>query len=225
MLPIPPNHPEIEAVWQAVTSAGARSVAVVAPDTNQGATLLAIALARRAGLSGGNALLVETNTGRPSVARLMGVEGSPCEVYRARDGIGVLWADGCDACGTWRDPSRLSEALEDWKKEWEIVIFDTAPLLSKTGEAISGTAVASVADATIMVIKAGPTPANRVVEARTLLARSGATLLGCVLNDFENPTLLEDLERQTHKLDRFAFRTMERVRQRLRASSLLGVRI
>ncbi len=246
MIQISPYHPEIDAVWQAVFATGARSVAVVAAEPGEGTTLIADALARRAGLSAGTdmdaaparassatavlgaraALLVDLDIGRRSVGRLLGLRPAMDELVRLDAmGLGVLAHIGPAATEAWRERSTLAEQLKRWQADWSLVVLDTAPVLSGDADEIPGTTAAAAADVCLLVTLAGRTPGNRIREARDKLAAARANLIGSVLNDRDNPSLLAELERETYRFSRFFPRTMAGLRARMHRSPVLSARI
>lgn len=242
MIQISPFHPEIDAIWQAVASSGARSIAVVAAEPGEGTTLIAGALARRAGLSiaadaseGGRAegaraaaasLLVDLNLARPAVARTLGLRPRPGEIVRLDAlGFAVLADIGIAGAEGWRERVPFVARLEAWRAEWSLVVLDTAPLLSGDADAVPGSMAAAAADATVLVTLAGRTPASRVREAREKLAAAGANLIGAVLNDRDNPSLLSELDRETWRFGRMFPRQMAALRARLHQMPVLTARI
>jgi Mrp family chromosome partitioning ATPase len=237
MIQLSPFHPEIDAVWNAVAQSGARSVAIVAAEPGEGTTLVAGALARRAGLSmaadradGARSavasLLVDLNLARPAVARVLGLRPLPGEVVRLDAlGLAVLADIGVAGAEGWRERAQLASRLAAWRADWGLVVLDTAPLLSGDADIIPGATVAAAADATVLVTLAGRTPANRVREAREKLAAAGATVIGAVLNDRDNPSLLAELDRETWRLSQMFPRQMAGLRSRLHRIPALRARI
>lgn len=252
MIRLSPYDPEIEAIWRALVAANARSVAIVAAEPGEGTTLVAGAIARRAGLSGparqagpetpkrragdvaadgaaGRALpglLVDLNLGRPAVSRLMGLTPRPGEIVRLEAlGMAVLGDPGVDGAEGWREQAMIGARLAAWRQQYSMVVFDTAPLLSRDEGALSGVTVAAAADATILVTLAGRTPASRIRQARDMLNAAGVRLIGTVLNDRDNPSLRSEMERETYRLAPLLPRLMAGLRGRLRRSALLNVRV
>lgn len=237
MTQISPFHPEIDAIWHAVVMSGARSVAVVAAENGEGTTLIASALARRAGLSlaadrpdGGRSsaasLLVDLNLARPAVARVLGLRPLPGEIVRLDAlGMAVLGDIGLAGAEGWREPAQLAARLDGWRAEWGMVVLDTAPLLSGDTDIVPGTTAAAAADATVLVTLAGRTPANRVREARERLASVGANVIGAVLNDRDNPSLLTELDRETWRLIKLFPRRMANLRTWMHRVPALMARI
>lgn len=225
MTPLSPYDPEVEALWRAVDAAGARSVAVVSALPGEGTTLIAAALARRAGLSGSPALLVDLNEIRPGVGRLLGLRAQPGEIVSLPAmGLGVLAELAPKDAEQWREPAALAAQVERWAPEWGMVIFDTAPLLSRDFETIPAASIASAAQAAVMVVAAGRTPQSAIRDGRARLTSSNARLLGTVMNNRDNPSLLTELERESYRLAPMMPRLMAGLRARLRHATLLSVR-
>ena len=76
----------------------------------------------------------------------------------------------------------MSNLIEKLKKEYDIVILDTAPIKVVTDAQILSTKV----DGTILVIRARRTKKEAVIEAKNLLDKVGANIIGTVLNGVEN---------------------------------------
>lgn len=226
MTTLSPYDPEIEALWRAVEGSGARSVAVVASLPGEGTTLVASALARRAGLAGTQALLVDLNQVRPGVAKLFSVHPKPGEIVTMPAlGLAVLADAAPEDAMAWREPAALAAQAQRWAADYNLVVFDTAPLLSKVHEPIPATAVAAAAEATVLVMLSGRTAVPAIREARSRLATAGARLIGAVMNDRDNPPLLAELERETYRLAPLLPRAMANLRRRLQRATVLSVKI
>lgn len=72
---------------------------------------------------------------------------------------------------------RLRERIARWKQEYELVIFDSAPLLPVADARI----VARQVDASVVVVREGRCRRSEVTEAMSQLNSSGGVLLGMVL--------------------------------------------
>ncbi len=77
---------------------------------------------------------------------------------------------------------RFKKAMEEMKEKFDIVIFDTLPLVSF----IEGALVAANADATIVVVRAGYTPQRAVLLSIDQLEKANARIIGTVLNGIED---------------------------------------
>src|SRR5471030_437302 len=72
----------------------------------------------------------------------------------------------------------MSNLLEELKVEYDIVIIDSSPLEAVTDSQILSTKV----DGTILVLKAGVSKIESVKEAKNLLNKVGANIIGLVIN-------------------------------------------
>ncbi len=73
---------------------------------------------------------------------------------------------------------RFKDMIQDLKKEYEVIIIDSAPALAVSDALV----VAQLADAQIYVIRADSTPYQAAEHGIQRLRRVNAPLLGCVLN-------------------------------------------
>jgi capsular exopolysaccharide synthesis family protein len=78
--------------------------------------------------------------------------------------------------------SVMTALMENLKDNYDIVILDSAPLQVVTDAQILSTKV----DGTILVIRAQRTSQESVVEAKNLLDKVGANIIGTVLHAVEN---------------------------------------
>lgn len=78
--------------------------------------------------------------------------------------------------------SSMTKLIEKLKEEYDIIILDTAPLKAVTDAQILSTKV----DGTILVVRAARTKRDTVIDARNLLDKVGANILGTVLHAVEN---------------------------------------
>ncbi|AOR24755.1 CpsD/CapB family tyrosine-protein kinase [Clostridium taeniosporum] len=76
----------------------------------------------------------------------------------------------------------MSRLLEELKKEYDTIILDSAPLGAVTDAQVLSTKV----DGTILVTRAERTKIESVIEAKNLLTKVGANIIGCVLHAVEN---------------------------------------
>lgn len=76
----------------------------------------------------------------------------------------------------------MGRLLEELKSKYDIIILDSAPLQVVTDAQILSTKV----DGTILVVRAEKTKRDSVQQAKALLDKVGANILGTVLNGVEN---------------------------------------
>jgi Mrp family chromosome partitioning ATPase len=76
----------------------------------------------------------------------------------------------------------MPELLKRLKKEFDMVLIDTAPMLQMPDARVVG----RLADAVILVTRAGQTTRDAAVAAKDRLTEDGTRVLGTILNDW-NP--------------------------------------
>ncbi|RND01786.1 polysaccharide biosynthesis tyrosine autokinase [Lysinibacillus halotolerans] len=78
------------------------------------------------------------------------------------------------------DSNRMNQLLETLKSQFDLIIFDTPPILTVTDSQI----LSNKCDATILVINSGKTEKEMAVKAKEMLTLSKANMIGVVLNNF-----------------------------------------
>lgn len=78
--------------------------------------------------------------------------------------------------------SAMTTLIEKLKEEYDIIVLDTAPLKAVTDAQILSTKV----DGTILVVRAARTKRDVVIDAKNLLDKVGANIIGTVLQAVEN---------------------------------------
>ena len=78
--------------------------------------------------------------------------------------------------------STMTSLIEKLKEEYDIVVLDTAPLKIVTDAQILSTKV----DGTILVVRATTTKKDAIIEAKNLLDKVGANIIGTVLYAVKN---------------------------------------
>lgn len=76
---------------------------------------------------------------------------------------------------------RMGDLIDQWRKEYDYVIIDTAPILM-VSDALG---VASRADGTVMIVRARLTRKKAITRAYELLSRSRVRIIGAVINDVD----------------------------------------
>ena len=74
--------------------------------------------------------------------------------------------------------SVMKQSLKEFEEFYDYVIIDTPPLLAATDAQI----LASIADATLLVVDIKKSKRRQVIEAKRRLDHVGAKLLGVVMN-------------------------------------------
>ena len=218
---------DIETVWRGLLASGLKCVAVTAATAGEGTSTIAAALARRAQQAGETVLLAEIAPARPRLADQVGMP-LPCgvPVRIGADGFGVLSVPA-DAPPNWRERDFFAWRMAEWQRDWDMVVLDLPPVLTSPapGVGMGSLSVCASAACTLMVVLAGKTKADAVKKAQERLGRAGANLLGIVMNDRENPSLKQEMEREIGRIAGFLPGLARRLRGRIRRLPVLGVQI
>jgi polysaccharide biosynthesis transport protein len=91
--------------------------------------------------------------------------------FRPTDPTGIL------------DSARMQELMSTWRTEYDHVILDTPPVLPFADALV----LAARADGVILVTRSGVSQIKALLRAKDVLSRSGANILGFVLNAVRNP--------------------------------------
>lgn len=73
----------------------------------------------------------------------------------------------------------MDEFLERVYEEFDVVLFDTPPILAVTDAQI----MANRCDGTILVVSSGKTEIEQAIKAKEMLQAANARILGVVLNN------------------------------------------
>jgi capsular exopolysaccharide synthesis family protein len=190
-----------EAFWclgtSVLLSAASRplsSIVIASAEPNEGKTTVAINLSRILAGFGHRALLIDMDLRNPSIQKVFDT-GAPSRLATYLTGE-MDWRSmvqgtafrGLDVllCGppppnpvTLLASSRTRKLVSEASKDYEFVIIDSPPLLRVP----DGRILASLADGVIFV-NSGTTPRDLAQRAKTSVSRTGAKVVGVVLNKF-----------------------------------------
>ena len=236
MVSLPIHYAELETIYAKTLGRGTRSLAIVAAESGEGVSTLAVALAQRNEVAGHKTLLVDLNLYRPSIHVRFNLqrhawEPVPSSIPDAIEQLdnGCLWVLTASTSERslvrWREKQIITETIAGWLATFKTVIFDTSPLNAVNRGNIPAELLAGQCDAAILIALAGRTSEESIRSARSRLDDAGAKLVGAVLNDKYNPHLVDELCREAHRLDRWFPGVMGKIRQRVRKSDLLSAEI
>jgi succinoglycan biosynthesis transport protein ExoP len=179
-----------------------RSIAVTSAEPGEGKTTLAVHLAVANAARGKKTLIVDGDLRRPSVHAKFGLsqhEGLSNVLtgeltwrdtlisIDGRPNLSILPAGpGSHRAADLIGP-RLSELLDEFAKEFDLVILDSPPLLG-FAECLQ---MASAADGVLIVSRAGETKRKTVATVVSTLQRIRANIVGVVLNKVTQQTSSE----------------------------------
>ena len=174
-------------------------------EPEEGKSVVAANLAISISQTGKKVLLVDADCRHPIQHELLGLDTEPgltdilterltWPEAAKRSSIGNIpviasgQEDGQIEASAALSSSRMDELISLWRKEFDVIIFDS-PAAVLASESI---AVGSKVDGIVLVLKAGATKRDVVLQAKELMEYSGANILGVALN-------FAAIERREHK--------------------------
>jgi Mrp family chromosome partitioning ATPase len=187
-------------ILRRLNTEGWNTLGVASPHRGEGKTTVALNLAVHVAQEvDRTVLLVDADLRRPGLCEVLGIPprpglsdyltaGAPIEDLLVNPGFGrcVLLPAGApmENSSELLGSPRMRELAEELKRRYpdRLVIFDVPPLL----ESADGLAVLPLAEALLMVVEEGRTPADDLVRAAQIAG--GTRLIGTVLNKSREPS-------------------------------------
>jgi capsular exopolysaccharide synthesis family protein len=161
--------------------------------SGEGKTVFATSLARSVARSGGKSLLVDCDLRRPSVAKLLNVEGEPgmLDVFaehpnidaliRVDEGSGMHYIPSKGGTANPQDllsSQQMRAFLERMRSRYDLIVLDAPPVLAVSDPII----LSHFVDTTIYLVRWETTPRPIVTGAMRMLRANGGDIAGVVLS-------------------------------------------
>ncbi len=172
-----------------------KTLMITSPSPGEGKTTVSLNLAGSFALNGMKTLLFDADLRKPRVHNAMGANRIPGfvdyffnqvsyeEIVRKSDmenlyyiTTGTIPPNPSEILGS----KQLQTFIDRLKKEFDIIIFDTAPIIAVSDSEI----IATYMDATLLVISANKTEKELVKRSVDVLSRDKNNFIGLVLNNF-----------------------------------------
>lgn len=231
MQELPIHYAEVEAIYNQTLGSGYSTLAITSAKAGEGKTTVAQAIAKRAQVVGKIVLLVEMNTFNPVLSKALRTSitkpVTSNEIVAIEDkGYSLLPApDNIRDILHYREKYLLLESIKQWLVEFDCIIFDTSALTSQNQSNIPAEIICQVCEGALLVIEAGTTPANLIKESVEKLKLKNVNLIGSIINDINNPSLLTELQRETYRLNRLFPKVMVKLRKKLASLVLLNISV
>jgi protein-tyrosine kinase len=234
---VPEHYLELENIYAATLARGLRTLAVTASEAGEGVTSVVAALANRNLHAGRSTLIVDFNLFRPGLhdhfnlgvdEPVAGMLPPPRCITRPDSAAPlaiVAPRPDRNSLIRLREPGAIERQLVDWKQDYDSILVDTSPVNQINGSNLPAERVAASCDGALFVVLAGVTAEMKVAKAIARLQRAGSNIVGNVLNDRENPTLKQEMLRETQRIEPYLPRLAKWFTQRLHASSLLHLEV
>jgi len=172
-----------------------RSILITSPNEKEGKTTVCINTAIALSEATGPGIIIDADLRRPKLHRSFGVDNSAgLTTYLSNKGTimseGIIKKTSTEGLSlitagpAHPNPSELltsakvKELLDALYPMFDFVIIDSAPA-TRVNECAY---LSSVVDGTVLVVRAGQTPANTIEETKRIFRRVNARILGVVLN-------------------------------------------
>jgi capsular exopolysaccharide synthesis family protein len=178
-----------------------KMIVVTSPGENEGKTTVSINTAITLAGIKGNGIIVDADLRRPRIHKIFGIGNTPGLSDLLSGNVefdaGLLRAspiNGLHALTSGKTPhnpsallcsSKMKDILDALYALYEFVIIDSPPMLGMN-ESIY---LSSFAEGVILVVKAGHTPIDAVMETKKILRNVNAKILGVVLNGIKENDL------------------------------------
>ncbi len=231
MQELPIHYAEVEAIYNQTIGSGYKTIAITSAKSNEGKTTIAQALVERSQVVGKKVLLVEMNTFNPvlseNLRRLNANKITGNEIIAIENkGYSLLTAPkNIRDVLQYRESNLLLEAIKRWLADFDCIIFDTSALTSLNQSNIPAETICEVCEGTLLVIEAGQTPASLIQESIEKLKLKKVNLIGSIINDKSNPSLLAELQRETYRLNSILPKLMAKLRKKLAKIVLLNISV
>jgi len=231
---IPIEYVELESVYARSIGHGYQVVAITAAEDGVGVSTLVTALAKRSQAGGHRTLIIDLNLQHPNIGQNFDLSPHFCDLYEnenerlihkvEKDNLSVLLAPIDDKnLLKLREHDYFSRQLNRWRADYDVIIIDTSPVNAINRNNIPSELICSACDAAIMVVSAGKSQESGVKHAYSKLKNAHVNVVGTVINDKENPSLANELIRETYRLEKWMPNLMSACRRYIKHSEFLNL--
>ncbi len=244
MKELPINYAEVEAIYSLTIGSGYKTLAITSSTSGEGKSTVAKAIVERSLAIGKKVLLVDTNTFDSALSKIylknifdtelskkyissdntsikdnkiFNIDGKSISVIPAPQNMHDVML--------YREVDVLKNSIKKWLENYDCIIFDTSAFNSKNQRNIPAEIICEVCSGFLLVVETGVTPSSLINESIEKLNTRKTNLIGTILNDKNNPTLLFSIQNSTHRLDSFLPNLMRFVRKKLGQLVVLNVEI
>jgi capsular exopolysaccharide synthesis family protein len=166
------------------------TILITGPDAGSGKSMVAVNLALSFVSAGKKVLLVDTDLRRPAIEKYLKIKnkkGLTELLVDKNTGIKPVVIDGLHVIPSGKlppnpsellDSQRTRELINEWKKEYDIVLLDSPPIMTVSDSRI----LAAEVEETLLVAAYGETNRHMIAQASELLKQLSIRTLGYILN-------------------------------------------
>lgn len=193
-----------EKVFAGLEQANGNTLLIASPHDNTGSSLLATALGYNAACScQKRVLLIDCNMRRAGLHSFFKLPHSygfteliqnnlPWQAVIKETGIQhlemITAGAPCNNFSEYLHYSHIPNLVEEIRNEFDLIIFDTSPVLTPNRNNVNLVSLTSVADYFLLVIKKSGTTKDHLKEAQNVIEAGNGKIDGIVLNEHTPPT-------------------------------------
>ena len=210
MRTIPETYQEIESIVRYIDDNQVKCITVTAPESNAGASTLALSLANRLKKRAQRILVLDLNRQHPMKAALFESKLSlpkwqfdtiSTQLNVAQNaGLYFLSVDDLQERDTARDSKVIADAFCRWQQEFDYVIVDLCPLLSVNKQNLPSSVFAAVSELTLMMVAPGKTTEETLKLSLQKCKTEGFKQIQIVVSQIHLPPLGPKLEHSLNNL-------------------------
>jgi len=211
MLPV--QNTDLENIYLRTLGAGMRSIAITSSNPGEGVSSMAVALTQRHLLANKSTLFVDMNGDKsdhqpilPANLKTGSLASTEPQILTDKKESYALLGIPAPANSKvnlhWRDPGTLEEHLSTWLEQFDAVIVDSGGFNRNSQTLVPAERIVGACEATLLVVMAGITTRPTVRHTCDRINSAGGYLAGCVLNEYYNPSLKQELLRETKRIPR-----------------------
>jgi len=233
---IPLQNTELENIYSRSLGAGIRSIAITSSNPGEGVSSLAVALSQRHLLANKSTLFVDLNGDKTDHLALLTPDKEDNPVASIEPQILTDKEESYALLGIpapvnskvnlyWRNPGILERHLATWLDQFDAVIVDAGSLNRNSQTLIPAERIVGACEATLLVVMAGITTEPTVRYSCDRIHSAGGQLTGCVLNECYNPSLKQELLRESNRIPRIFNRFASKITDLIQNNRLLSLEI
>jgi protein-tyrosine kinase len=233
---IPLQNTELESIYARSLGAGMRSVAITSSNPGEGVTSLAVTLAQRHLLANKSTLFIDLNSDKSDHLVMLAADQKNQAVASREPQILTDQNESYALLGIpapmnskvnliWRNPGTLERYLASWLDQFDAVVVDAGSINRNAQTLIPAERIVAACEATLLVVMAGVTNEPTVRYSCDRIISAGAQLAGCVLNECHNPSLKQELLRESSRIPDFFGKYKQQLNRWIQTNRLLSLEI
>lgn len=198
MIAAPEFFAEIETIYNVIEKQQCKSVAFTASQSGEGVTEIVLVTAKRYAKMGRSILIIDMNGFRPRLSSGMTTDWNVGDFASQAESISELADNICllpyplgevKSNIAFRDKSKIRNMLSFWSENYDLIIFDTCPVMQINAANIPAQLLAACCDGNFLIVAPGITKESNLLKAITVLSDDNVAVLGIIVNDFSSPPL------------------------------------